>query len=125
MISLLIFEVGSLICAVAPSSTAFILGRAIAGLGGAGVLCGSLVIAAHTVPLKTRPNVTGLIGAMFGVASVSGPLVGIDDTQNHRRQINSVIAGWSFDRQGLVAMVLLHQPSYRVSRHLFHSSPCY
>jgi MFS family permease len=76
MISLFVFEVGSLICAVAPTSTAFIVGRAIAGLGGAGVLCGSLVVVAHSVPLETRPNFTGLLGGMFGIASVSGPLLG-------------------------------------------------
>ena len=76
MASLALFEIGSLICAVSPSSAVFILGRAIAGLGGAGVLCGSLVIISRSVPLKVRPNFTGLIGGMFGIASVSGPLMG-------------------------------------------------
>jgi MFS family permease len=76
MWSLFVFEVGSLICAAAPSSAVFIVGRALAGLGGSGVLCGSLVIISYSVPLKVRPNYTGLIGGMFGVASVSGPLMG-------------------------------------------------
>ena len=39
-----IFEVGSLICAVAPSSIVLIVGRAIAGVGGAGVVAGSLIV---------------------------------------------------------------------------------
>lgn len=39
-----IFEIGSLVCAVAPSSTAFIVGRAIAGIGTAGLFSGSIVI---------------------------------------------------------------------------------
>jgi MFS family permease len=76
MLSLFVFEIGSLICAAAPSSAVFIVGRAISGLGGSGVLCGSLVIISFSVPLEARPNFTGLIGGMFGVASVSGPLMG-------------------------------------------------
>ncbi|KAF2205451.1 putative MFS multidrug transporter [Delitschia confertaspora ATCC 74209] len=74
--SLLLFEVGSLICAVAKTSLDFIVGRAIAGLGGAGVLCGSLVIVSVVVPLRKRASFTGLIGGCFGIAAVSGPLIG-------------------------------------------------
>ncbi|KAF8209952.1 hypothetical protein K438DRAFT_1420890, partial [Mycena galopus ATCC 62051] len=39
-----VFELGSLVCAVAPSSTALIIGRAIAGLGSAGLATGTLII---------------------------------------------------------------------------------
>jgi MFS family permease len=44
----LIFEIGSLICAVAPSSTVLIVGRAIAGIGVAGIFSGAMVIIAVT-----------------------------------------------------------------------------
>ncbi|KAJ7124552.1 major facilitator superfamily domain-containing protein [Mycena epipterygia] len=71
-----IFELGSLICGVAPSSNALIIGRAIAGLGSAGIFSGALIIVANTVPLGKRPIYTGLIGAMYGIASVAGPLMG-------------------------------------------------
>jgi MFS family permease len=71
-----LFELGSLICGVAPTSTALILGRAIAGIGAAGLFSGALVIVAYSVPLVKRPMYTGLIGGMFGVASVAGPLLG-------------------------------------------------
>ena len=43
-----VFELGSLICAVAPSSTALIVGRAIAGIGVGGIFSGSLIIIAHS-----------------------------------------------------------------------------
>ncbi|KAK3937861.1 major facilitator superfamily domain-containing protein [Diplogelasinospora grovesii] len=71
-----IFEVGSLVCALAPSSTAFIVGRAVAGIGTAGLFSGSVVILSYTLPLRRRPAAFGLIGAMWGVASVAGPLLG-------------------------------------------------
>jgi MFS family permease len=71
-----IFEIGSLICGVSPNSTAFILGRAIAGLGAAGVFTGALLILSKTVPLEKRPIFMGLIGGMYGIASVAGPLMG-------------------------------------------------
>ncbi|KAK4446706.1 major facilitator superfamily domain-containing protein [Podospora aff. communis PSN243] len=71
-----IFELGSLVCALAPTSTALIIGRAVAGLGGSGIVAGALVIIAHSVPLRTRPVFLGAIGGMFGIASVSGPLLG-------------------------------------------------
>nr|GAT55039.1 major facilitator superfamily transporter [Mycena chlorophos] len=71
-----IFELGSLICGVAPSSNALIVGRAIAGLGCAGIFSGALIIIANTVPLGKRPIYTGIIGAMYGIASVAGPLLG-------------------------------------------------
>ena len=39
-----VFEVGSIICAAATSSTVLIVGRAIAGIGGAGIVAGSLIV---------------------------------------------------------------------------------
>jgi MFS family permease len=71
-----IFELGSLLCGVAPNSTALIVGRAVAGVGSAGIFSGAILIVAHTVPLRQRPTYTGMIGAMYGIASVAGPLMG-------------------------------------------------
>lgn len=41
-----LFEVGSLICGIAPNSTTLIVGRAVAGLGSAGIFSGALIIIA-------------------------------------------------------------------------------
>ncbi|KAF2832023.1 MFS general substrate transporter [Ophiobolus disseminans] len=76
LIALAIFELGSLICGIAPNSTALILGRAIAGVGAAGIFSGAILIVGNTVPLRQRPTYMGLIGGMYGIASVAGPLMG-------------------------------------------------
>lgn len=71
-----VFEVGSVICGAAPNSVALIIGRAVAGLGAAGVFSGAMLIIAASVPLAKRPIYSGLIGGMYGIASVMGPLLG-------------------------------------------------
>jgi MFS family permease len=76
-----LFEIGSAICGAAPNSTAFIVGRAIAGLGSSGIFGGAIVIMVHTIPLAKRPMYQGLFGAMLGIASVVGPLLGGAFTQ--------------------------------------------
>ncbi|OCK86100.1 putative efflux pump antibiotic resistance protein [Lepidopterella palustris CBS 459.81] len=76
LVALCIFELGSLICATAPNSTALIVGRALAGLGAAGLFPGSVLILMHSCPLEKRPTFLGIINAMFGVASICGPFVG-------------------------------------------------
>ncbi|KAI5850055.1 major facilitator superfamily domain-containing protein [Tricharina praecox] len=71
-----LFEVGSLICAVAQNSVMLIVGRAVAGVGCAGIFSGALIILSLSVPLRQRPIYTGLVSGMFGIASVAGPLMG-------------------------------------------------
>ncbi|KAL8807193.1 MAG: hypothetical protein Q9182_000875 [Xanthomendoza sp. 2 TL-2023] len=76
VIAMVIFEIGSLICAVAPSSPVFILGRAIAGLGSAGVFSGALIAIIYCVSPGERAQYSGMIVGMYGIAAVAGPLVG-------------------------------------------------
>lgn len=66
----------STVCGAAPNSKAFIVGRAIAGLGSAGIFSGCVNIMVITIPLHKRPMYQGLFGAVFGIASVAGPLLG-------------------------------------------------
>lgn len=73
--SITIFEIGSLVCGVAPNSIALIIGRAIAGIGSAGLFSGAMVIISYAVPLTKRPMFFAVFGAVFAVASVVGPLL--------------------------------------------------
>ncbi|PYH94687.1 MFS general substrate transporter [Aspergillus ellipticus CBS 707.79] len=74
--SITLFEIGSAVCGAAPSSTALIGGRAIAGLGTGGIASGTMVIIVLLLPLRLRPIFQSLNGGIFGVASVLGPVLG-------------------------------------------------
>ncbi|KAI1616419.1 putative aflatoxin efflux pump [Exophiala viscosa] len=76
LLFLVIFEIGSALCGAAPSSSAFIAGRAVAGMGAAGVFSGGIMILIPLVPLRRRPTFTAVFGMVFGISSVLGPLVG-------------------------------------------------
>lgn len=83
LLALFIFEAGSLLCALAPNSIALICGRAIQGLGGAGISGGSYTITAFVCPPHLQPIVIGLMGSVFTVASVAGPLMGGAFSSSH------------------------------------------
>nr|B3FWS2.1 RecName: Full=Efflux pump hmp6; AltName: Full=Hypothemycin biosynthesis cluster protein hpm6 [Hypomyces subiculosus]ACD39756.1 major facilitator superfamily transporter [Hypomyces subiculosus]ACD39765.1 major facilitator superfamily transporter [Hypomyces subiculosus] len=75
-VAMIIFEIGSLLCGVAPNSPVFIFGRAIAGLGSAGAFSGALIIVIHSVQAEKRAQYSGMIVGMYGLASVAAPLIG-------------------------------------------------
>ena len=76
LIAVAIFEVGSIVCALAKNSPMLIVGRAIAGAGAAGIFSGGMTIIGFTVPLRKRAIYIALLSSMFGIASVVGPLIG-------------------------------------------------
>ncbi|KAI0199361.1 putative gliotoxin efflux pump [Astrocystis sublimbata] len=82
LIGIFVFEVGSLICALAPNSNAFIAGRAVTGTGCAGIFGGCFIIISLSSRPRIRPAMTSSLSATFAVASVVGPLIGGAFTQN-------------------------------------------
>ncbi|OAG42461.1 hypothetical protein AYO21_03337 [Fonsecaea monophora] len=71
-----IFLLGSLLCGAAVSSNMFILGRAVAGIGGAGIFSGGLSILAIVTPLSKRALYTAALSSLFGVSTITGPIIG-------------------------------------------------
>jgi predicted MFS family arabinose efflux permease len=76
LVALVIFELGSLVCGIAPNSTVLIIGRAVQGLGSAGIITGSFVIIGHCVPMVKRPVYFASAGLMFGVGAITGSIFG-------------------------------------------------
>lgn len=109
--SIFVFEVGSLICGVAPNSIALIFGRAITGLGAGGIGTGAYTIIAFVAEPEKRPVFTGAVGVAYGIASVIGPLIGgvFSDKLSWRWcfYINLPIGGVS----ALIILFFFHAPS--------------
>jgi MFS family permease len=76
LVSIFIFEVGSLVCALAPTSESLVAGRAIAGLGASGVTAGVFILIAFSAPPKYVPAFMGLGGPTYALAALAGPLIG-------------------------------------------------
>jgi len=76
MLSVVIFEIGSLICALAPSSAVLIFGRLITGIGGGGLYIGCVVLVGYAVPIHKRAFYISMVTSLDGVASAAGPLLG-------------------------------------------------
>src|SRR5688572_30358809 len=74
--SLAVFGLGSLLAAAAWSFPTLLLGRAVQAFGAGGLLPVAAAVIAETVPLERRGRTLGLIGAIFGIAFLLGPLLG-------------------------------------------------
>jgi EmrB/QacA subfamily drug resistance transporter len=75
-LALVVYSVGSLIAAVAPSMGTLITARAVQGLGVGGITALVQVVIASIVSPRERGRYSGYIGAVFALATVSGPLIG-------------------------------------------------
>lgn len=76
LVCIVLFELGSLICGVAPSMNVLIFGRAFQGVGASGIFISILTILSQVTRLEQRPLLFGSFGGVFALASVVGPLLG-------------------------------------------------
>ncbi|KAJ5440981.1 Major facilitator superfamily domain general substrate transporter [Penicillium cf. griseofulvum] len=74
LITNVIFLVGSLLCATAATSTMFIVGRAVAGLGFAGEMAECFAVVVHIMPLSRRPVFAGLMACVESLAIIAAPI---------------------------------------------------
>ncbi|KAJ6521163.1 ABC transporter [Mycena vulgaris] len=73
---IILFELGSLVCGVAQNVEQLIAGRTVSGIGAAAIFVSTIQMLSQSTRLEDRPRLFGMFGAVFGFASVIGPLIG-------------------------------------------------
>ena len=74
--AIVIFLIGSALCGISQNMTELIVFRAIQGLGGGGLFVITIAVVGDIIPPRDRGRYQGFFGAVFGVSTVLGPLLG-------------------------------------------------
>ena len=75
-IAIVLFLIGSALCGLARSMTELIAFRALQGLGGGGLMVTTMAVVGDIISPRDRGRYQGYFGAVFGLATVIGPLLG-------------------------------------------------
>lgn len=82
MLGLVLFMIGSALCGTADTITELSIYRAIQGIGGGALVPIAFTIVFDIFPPEQRGKMGGLFGAVFGISSIFGPLLGAYITDN-------------------------------------------
>ena len=74
--AIVIFLIGSALCGLSQNLLQLILFRAIQGIGGGGLIVTTVALIGDLIPPRERGRYQGLFGAVFGLATIIGPLLG-------------------------------------------------
>jgi EmrB/QacA subfamily drug resistance transporter len=74
--AVLFFLAGSVLCGLASSMTMLVAARALQGIGGGAIMVTAMAVIGEVIPLRERGRYQGALGAVFGVTTVIGPLLG-------------------------------------------------
>ncbi|KAJ1665425.1 hypothetical protein IW140_003394 [Coemansia sp. RSA 1813] len=85
--SIIVFLIGSILCAVSQSMTMLIISRAVQGIGGAGLTSLALVVIADIMNEQQRGKYVGIFSGTYGVASAIAPIIGGAIVQRSKWQI--------------------------------------
>jgi EmrB/QacA subfamily drug resistance transporter len=75
-VAIVIFLIGSALCGIAQNMPELIAFRALQGLGAGGLLTTTIAVVGDIIPPRDRGKYQGLFGAVFGVSTIVGPLLG-------------------------------------------------
>ncbi|WP_123028968.1 MDR family MFS transporter [Mycolicibacterium stellerae] len=74
--SVVFFLAGSVLCGLSASMTMLVASRALQGIGGGAIMVTAMAVIGEVIPLRERGRYQGALGAVFGVTTVIGPLLG-------------------------------------------------
>ncbi len=112
LVSIGVFILGSVACALAPSMEALIVGRVLQGVGGGGILPLAQTVIADLLSPRERPLIQSYTSAMFLAASILGPVLGGFLTD----YVHWSLIFWINLPMGLVALILTDRALRRLPR---------